>query len=146
MLIVDIVCSLQVDITGQNNLCQERNAVIENTEVSQIALSSDGAWLATAEFNSTGEVSFQVTLKFWRFDSSAKTYSLSMSMEMPHEGAINALQFRPTPALVDTSTLEGLMAVTTGKDNKLRVWELVERQVISSKYSPAPYFIARESS
>lgn len=58
-----------IDITTQNLVSQTRNMDIINTEVTKIALSSDGSWLATVEERNDGISSPEVRLKFWKYSS-----------------------------------------------------------------------------
>lgn len=105
-----------LDVTGENYLTQERYKKIINTEVIRVALSSCGKWLSTVEFIDNREMSVKVTLKFYSFNDTTQRYSLHTSIELPHEGRVYALQFRPA------DNDENLMAVTTGADKKYRIW------------------------
>lgn len=50
------------------------------------------------------------------------SFELNTSIELPHNYGVNALQFQPN------TTLDGdnVLAVTTGKDNQFKLWNLVE--------------------
>ncbi|XP_033232110.1 WD repeat-containing protein 75 [Belonocnema kinseyi] len=111
-----------VNITSQNLISQERNAVIVNTEVTKIALNYDGTWMATVE-EREDEVSFkEVRLKFWNFDTKNQIFVLNTSIEFPHENGINALKFQPNTSLTGYNHF----AVTSGKDKKFKLWNLVD--------------------
>ena len=57
-----------MNITAQNLLTQERNAVIVNTEVTKISISYNGMWMATVEERDDQISSIELRLKFWEFD------------------------------------------------------------------------------
>lgn len=59
---------LQINITAQNFLTQERDVIIVNTEVTKIALSYDGMWMATVEERNDKISSIEIRLKFWMYD------------------------------------------------------------------------------
>lgn len=111
-----------VNITLQNIISQERNAVIVNTEVTKIALNYDGTWLATAEEREDVVSYTEVRLKFWNFDSKNQTFVLNTSIELPHRFGINALMFQPNTSLSGYNHF----AVTSGKDNTFKLWKLVD--------------------
>ncbi|XP_076285922.1 WD repeat-containing protein l(2)05287 [Lasioglossum baleicum] len=110
-----------INITAQNFLTQERSVIIVNTEVTKIALNDDGTWMATVEERNDKLSCIEVRLKFWMFDVTKQLFSLNTSIELPHEGGVNALRFQPI-----TFDEDGILAVTTGRDKKFKLWHLVE--------------------
>lgn len=48
------------------------------------------------------------------------SYELNSSIELPHEDGVNALSFQP---ITDE---DNVLAVTTGKDDKFKLWNLME--------------------
>ncbi|XP_034249175.1 WD repeat-containing protein 75 [Thrips palmi] len=107
-----------LDITVQNYITQERNVEIINTEVICVALSNCGKWLSTVEYIDNGEMTVQVSLKFYTFNHTTQRHSLNTSINLPHDGRVYALRFRPA------ENDDMLMAVTTGADKKFRIWGL----------------------
>ncbi|XP_049810920.1 WD repeat-containing protein 75 [Schistocerca nitens] len=116
-----------LDVTGQNYLTQERGEVIVNTEVIKVAFSSAGDWLATVEQRDDNEISPELRLKFWIYDSTKQTYSLNTAIELPHKSTVYALEFQPS------AISNRLLAVTTGDDQKFRIWGLTENSSLYSK-------------
>ncbi|XP_033329848.2 WD repeat-containing protein l(2)05287 [Megalopta genalis] len=110
-----------INITAQNFLTQERSIIIVNTEVTKIALNDDGTWMATVEERNDNLSCIEVRLKFWMFDVKEQLFSLNTSIELPHEGGVNALRFQPT-----TFDEDEILAITTGRDKKFKLWHLVE--------------------
>jgi len=55
---------------------------------------------------------------------------LNTSIELPHENGINALHFQPDT----TFDNEEWLAVTTGKDNKFKLWSLGKSSTVESTY------------
>ncbi|XP_011870474.1 PREDICTED: WD repeat-containing protein 75 [Vollenhovia emeryi] len=109
-----------INITAQNFLTQERNAIIVNTEVTKVAVNHNGTWMATVEERNDKVSSIEVRLKFWLYDLKKQIFVLNTSIELPHENGVNALHFQPDTTFDDGEWL----AVTTGKDDKFKLWSL----------------------
>ncbi|XP_012275072.1 WD repeat-containing protein 75 [Orussus abietinus] len=118
-----------VNITAQNILSQERNAIIVNTEVMKVTLNHDGTWMATVEQRDDKLSSIEVRLKFWKFDVNRQIFVLNTSVELPHEDGVTALQFQPYTSFNSDNPL----VVTTGRDKKFKLWTLVEPTSIHKK-------------
>ncbi|XP_053988404.1 WD repeat-containing protein 75 [Hylaeus anthracinus] len=118
-----------VNITAQNFLTQERSLIIVNTEVTKIALNHDGTWMATVEERNDKLSCVEVRLKFWMFDAKQQLFTLNTSIELPHEGGINALHFQPSTPFDE----EEALAITTGRDKKFRLWHLIESSSTNKK-------------
>lgn len=116
-----------LDITGMNYLTQERNALIVNVDVTKVSMNSDGHWMATVEQRDDGETSIEVRLKFWHYDAVKQSFCLNTSVELPHQGAVTALAFQPSP------DPQQQLAVTAGHDFKFRIWGLAESSSIYKK-------------
>ncbi|XP_012060006.1 PREDICTED: WD repeat-containing protein 75 [Atta cephalotes] len=118
-----------INITAQNFLTQERDVIIVNTEVTKIALNHDGTWMATVEERNDKVSSIEVRLKFWLYDLKKQIFILNTSIELPHENGINALHFQPDTTFDDGDWL----AVTTGRDNKFKLWNLRKSSIVEEK-------------
>ena len=64
---------MQVNITQQCRVSQERNSVIVNTEVNRVAISSNGMWMITVEERDDKIAFLEVRLKFWEFNKEKQT-------------------------------------------------------------------------
>ncbi|XP_043254565.1 WD repeat-containing protein 75 [Colletes gigas] len=122
-----------INITAQNFLTQERSLIIVNTEVTKIALNHDGTWMATVEERNDKLSCIEVRLKFWMFDVKQQLFTLNTSIELPHDGGINALHFQPCTSFDEDEPL----VITTGGDKKFKLWHLVES---SSMYKKPKYW------
>ncbi|XP_011056912.1 PREDICTED: WD repeat-containing protein 75 isoform X1 [Acromyrmex echinatior] len=118
-----------INITAQNFLTQERDVIIVNTEVTKIALNHDGTWMATVEERNDKISSIEVRLKFWFYDLKKQIFILNTSIELPHENGINALHFQPDTTFDDGDWL----AITTGRDNKFKLWNLRKSSIVENK-------------
>ncbi|XP_047366330.1 WD repeat-containing protein 75 isoform X1 [Vespa velutina] len=118
-----------IHITAENFITQERSVNILNTEVTKVALNHDGTWMATVEERDDKISTPEVRLKFWIFDMKKQLFTLNTSVELPHELGINALQFQPNSLFGDEDSL----VVTTGKDQKFKLWNLIEPTSIYKK-------------
>lgn len=58
--------SLQLDIVGQNFVTRERDTEMINTDVTRVAISEDGKWLATVEERDDKETHLEIRLKYWK--------------------------------------------------------------------------------
>ncbi|XP_074094761.1 WD repeat-containing protein l(2)05287 [Cotesia typhae] len=118
-----------INITAQNLLSQSRSIIIVNTEVTKIALNYNGSWMATVEERDDKISCPEVRLKFWHYDTEKQVFSLNTSIELPHEYGVNALQFQPRTSFDE----EDVLAVTTGEDNKFKLWNLSQASSIYKK-------------
>ncbi|KAJ3663535.1 hypothetical protein Zmor_007789 [Zophobas morio] len=116
-----------VDVVGQNKVSSERNCNIENTQVSKIAISKNGLWLATVESRRDPDYSSELRLKLWKFDVTIQSFKLNTWMEDLHENHIHALAFQPL------ETVDDLKLVTVGGDKKFNVLHLTETETANSK-------------
>ncbi|RZC38720.1 WD repeat-containing protein 75, partial [Asbolus verrucosus] len=116
-----------VDIVGQNKISNERNCSIENTQVSKIAMTRDGLWMATVEIRQDPEFSPELRLKFWYFDLEKQNFRLNTSVESPHENHINSILFQPMDNKKEQK------CVSVGGDKKFKVWFLTETESVNNK-------------
>ncbi|XP_011502837.1 PREDICTED: WD repeat-containing protein 75 [Ceratosolen solmsi marchali] len=107
-----------LNVTAQNLLTQERSVIIVNTEVTRIAINSEGTWMATMEERDDNISSTEVRLKFWQFNMEKQNFVLNTSIELPHEFGVSAVKFRPKSSLGDNEQF----VITVGKDNKFKLW------------------------
>lgn len=115
-----------LDIVGQNYISPEnidRPTVV--TEVSSVAVSHDGQWVATFETWDDRVFSPEMRLKFWKYNVEAQTYSLNTRVEYPHEDKITKMLFRP-PNPNKGSSKETPNLVTLGRDNCFKLWILLD--------------------
>lgn len=92
-------------------------------EVSRIASSPDGCWLATVEYRNDHETLPEIRLKFWLNKSENKNnFGLNTTIHLPHQEEILFVAFsqRSTPE-------ETLHLVTTSKDSYFKIWDLQEK-------------------
>lgn len=54
---------------GRNKITNERDIIIENTDVTKVAISKNGLWLATVEERRDTVYHDEIRLKFWKFSS-----------------------------------------------------------------------------
>ncbi|KAF0379969.1 WD40 repeat-like protein [Gigaspora margarita] len=94
----------------------EKDIVYPN--VNHVSFSSNGNWMATVDSREDGETTPELYLKFWKFDPNSQTYVLNARIDNPHSKAVVSLNFHP--GTNDTS----LSVVTTGLDNKFKVWKI----------------------
>ncbi|XP_071445951.1 WD repeat-containing protein 75 [Hetaerina americana] len=114
-----------LDVVGQNFLTQERNRTIYNTEVVHVAFSCNGNWMATVEVRKDPDFSLESRLKFWRFNEEKQNFGLNTCIESPHIGEICALEMKP-----GTEDFYQLMAVTSGEDEKFKIWTLMDSSTV----------------
>jgi len=122
----DMALLYNLDIVGQNKLTQERNCHIENTNVTKLAISNCGLWLATVEERVDVSYSFELRLKFWNFNTVKQLFTLNTSVELPHEKSVTHILFQP-------SYNEDLRCVTVGNDKKFKIWQLVNADTVYHK-------------
>lgn len=116
-----------LDVVGQNKLTRERETDIPNTNVTKLALSKKGEWLACVEERHDAHTHSEIRLKFFHFSDVNQTFILNTSIEYPHELGVNGLEFQPT------ATTEDLLCASTGNDNQFKIWSLVDTTDIYRK-------------
>ncbi|EPY52574.1 U3 snoRNP-associated protein Nan1 [Schizosaccharomyces cryophilus OY26] len=95
-----------------------------------VACSNDDSYIATLDCWTTNTVDQQqrkikqTALKFWQFDTVAKTWKLMTRIDQPHDNNQDVL------GLISTTT--GNKFVTLGTDATLRVWTLSSRTWVCS--------------
>lgn len=114
----------QLDTTLENRLTLADNAILYNTRITHVAYNME--WLVTAESLDDLEHIPEVRLKFWKFDLEKKNYILCTHIESPHEGAVTALEFS------SPTTVDNLLCASSGLDRKVKIWSLVESEIIDS--------------
>lgn len=62
-------------------------------------------------------------------------FVLNTSIELPHENGVNALQFQPNTTFDDGEWL----TITTGKDNKFKLWNLGKSSIAQSSTYTTDY-------
>ncbi|XP_056641276.1 WD repeat-containing protein 75 [Diorhabda sublineata] len=122
----DLSLLYSVDITGQNKITNERETTMINTEIKKVTISKSGLWFATVEERNDKEYNHEIRLKFWQFDEFKQEFHLNTSVEYPHEASINSMLFQPIQKDRE------LKCVTIGDDNKFKIWQLIESEILSS--------------
>ncbi|KAF5278510.1 hypothetical protein FQR65_LT15681 [Abscondita terminalis] len=121
----DMSLLYNVNVVGQNQLTNERDYNIENTNVTKFAIDSQGLWLATVEERHDDKYASEVRLKFWEFNSVKQLFQLNTSIELPHKSVTDIL-FQPMDS-------KDLKCVTVGGDKKFKIWQLENADTIYKK-------------
>lgn len=130
----------QFDITEQNvivapKIGKSRDRSIKNLEdidkdnfipiqVTRIAITDDGYWMATAEYRNDGETSPEIRLKFWLLQKANNGFALNTTVHLPHEDDINFMQFSLPPPKQQQRSFSPLHLVTTSMDKTFKIWDL----------------------
>lgn len=89
--------------------------------VLRVSFSSEAKWMATVEKPSSD--SQEVVLKFWKMDTTLKTYVLDTRADRPHTDEITRVVFNEADRV--------LTCVTTSKDLTFKIWNL--KQSVESR-------------
>ncbi|XP_043229163.1 WD repeat-containing protein 75-like [Amphibalanus amphitrite] len=110
-----------LDVVQTNYLTRERTGAPVTCDVTRVAVTSDGAWMATLEERDDGQSTAERRLKIWEFDDTKQSFVLNTCVEDPHESSVTALEFQPGDAAKVAP-----LAVTTGTDGAIKYWSLVD--------------------
>ncbi|XP_018576979.1 WD repeat-containing protein 75 [Anoplophora glabripennis] len=113
-----------VDVVGRNRITNERGVIMENTDVTKVAISKNGLWLGTVEERRDKVYNSEIRLKFWKFNSEMQKFELNTSVEYPHDKSVKEILFQPL------NNDDGLRCVTLGDDKKFKIWQLVESDTL----------------
>ncbi|KAJ8313937.1 hypothetical protein KUTeg_008498 [Tegillarca granosa] len=113
-----------LDIVQQNYISPNNlNCPPQITEVTNAAFDNRGEWLATFEHLDDEVMSPELRLKFWLFNDKSQAYVLNTVVEMPHEGKVNSLIFRPE-GVVEMEYQPTV--VSSSIDGKFKTWKLID--------------------
>jgi NET1-associated nuclear protein 1 (U3 small nucleolar RNA-associated protein 17) len=121
---------MEVETVPQNRISRTEEKEIELAEVTEVAFSADGAWMATIDVRKTSDGSGgsdpEVNLKIWSFDSASQSYIVNTRVASPHNGIITSLRFSSVlPSAVSTdSTAQPLLLVSSSLDGRFKTWQL----------------------
>ncbi|KAG5675282.1 hypothetical protein PVAND_005196 [Polypedilum vanderplanki] len=113
-----------IDITLQNVIPRQREFNQFSTEVTKVAFSACGMWMATYECWNDRIHSLDSRIKFWSFDNIKQTYSLHTQIEYPHEKKVVAMQF----ANIEKS----IICASAGLDRVVKIWSLEASEEIQN--------------
>jgi len=111
-----------LDILGLN-FVSSRNNLEASAQVDIIALDDHGKWLITVEQWRNTEISHQLRIKIWQFESEAKQFSLHTVLNKPHVGEVTRVKFK---GLNDDSPDD--VFATCGVDGRVKLWSLEEEE------------------
>nr|XP_002741255.2 PREDICTED: WD repeat-containing protein 75-like [Saccoglossus kowalevskii] len=114
-----------LDIVRQNYITADalHNTLVQ-TDVEKAAFDCHGNWLATVERRDDGVTAMEMRLKFWQWSDKKQSFVLNTSIESPHQDKVTAMCFRPANNKINPSGTP--MAVTSSKDNKFKIWILID--------------------
>lgn len=87
-------------------------------EVTKLAISNEGSWLATTEYRNDRETLPEIRLKFWSLKKENTNFVLNTTIHLPHQDEITFMSFSPV------SESRTIHLVTTSKDKSFKIWDL----------------------
>lgn len=112
---------------GQNRVTGEREFEVQTADVTGIAFSRNGVWMATIEQRINTSLDKEIKLKFWKYESVDQRFHLNTSIDFPHTEQIIKVTFQST-------NKDNLKCVTISKDGKFKVWEVSNVKTIYSEF------------
>ncbi|CAG8725295.1 1481_t:CDS:10, partial [Acaulospora morrowiae] len=109
---------MEFEVSSRNLVSRTFKKEVTYHHVCHVAFSSNGNWMATIDSRDDGETTPELYLKFWQFDSSSQTYVLNTRVDRPHLRSIVSLSYQHGSG--DSYPI----FVTTGLDNKFKVWRI----------------------
>lgn len=120
---------LELEVSSSNRVSRTEDKAVDPARVERAVFSQggDGAeYMATSEKRDADEEEGgeeERVIKVWRWEETAKSYSLITRLPNPHSSNITSLAFSPVPVNVfpgDKTT--ALMLLSTGEDGSARIW------------------------
>ncbi|KAI1317106.1 hypothetical protein EDD11_008993 [Mortierella claussenii] len=119
---------MELEVTPRNKVSRTDEREIIPPRVMHCAFSSDKAaqWMVTVDGRDDKETTSELYLKFWEYDTDARTYILNTRVDNPHSKEITSCIFNPRQS---SSSGQGAvpMVVTTSLDGTFKVWELTHQ-------------------
>ncbi|KAF9916156.1 hypothetical protein BX616_004488 [Lobosporangium transversale] len=114
---------MELEVTPRNKVSRTDEKEIIPPRVMHCAFSNDKSarWMATVDGRDDQETTPELYLKFWEYDSDARTYILNTRVDTPHSKEITSCVFNPREG--DHAP----MVVTTSLDGTFKVWELTHQ-------------------
>lgn len=109
----------EIDVSHRNRVTRNDRGEIRRPHVHFARLSDNGDWMATIDVRKDVKSVTETYLKFWKYHSGTREYSLHTRVDQPHDDDITSLSFRRSV------NGQSLLAVTTGLDHRFKIWELV---------------------
>ena len=141
------VNAMELEIAPSNRISRADEEPIEPTRVEKVVFSPSpsehtgerGEWMVTFDSRNLddededdepvvpgAQVLSESSLKFWRWDRSARRYMLNTRIDAPHAGKrVTSLAFSPAGA--------GDLLITTGRDGRTRSWTVMSRTLKSGR-------------
>lgn len=128
--------TMELEVAPSNRVSRVEDEQIEPTRVERVVFSpfvssktaEQGEWMVTfdsrnlSDLDGEVEVVSESSLKFWRWSSASRRYTLNTRIDRPHDGKrLTSITFSPTKALL----------ITTAADGKVRSWHLASRKLKS---------------
>lgn len=105
----------EVEVSPRNRISRTETRELIDAEVTHVAFDRDASWMGTVDVRDDREFPMDIYLKFWTYDPTSKSWTLSTRVDFPHgESKVSSLAFNPAR--------RSSMALTTGEDRQFRVW------------------------
>lgn len=130
----------ELEVAPSNRVSRPDELPLEPHRIESVAFSSrpsrggsgPAEWMATVDSRaSSGSLSGEVSLKFWRWNAAEGRYSLNTRVDKPHEagGGISSMSFSAVQSGNDEDGA-GILFATTGRDDrKVKTWQLMSHAV-----------------
>ncbi|UXI17325.1 Anoctamin-1 [Sarcoptes scabiei] len=103
-------------------------------EITKLAVSDDGHWLATIELRDDHETFPEIRLKFWLIRKENNGFRLNTTVHLPHQDEVNFILFSSRSSSIrsndDKSKLTAsndsdLHLISTSNDCTFKIWDLI---------------------
>ncbi|KAI8985848.1 WD40-repeat-containing domain protein [Pilobolus umbonatus] len=108
---------MDVGVIPMNRISRGGDKEIIYANISHVAFLPSGEWMATVDTRDDKITTFELFLKFWKWDPDTQAYQLLTRVDNPHSKPITSVTFNPVSRY-------GPMAVTTSEDKTFKVWSL----------------------
>ncbi|KAI8835527.1 quinon protein alcohol dehydrogenase-like superfamily [Chytridium lagenaria] len=114
---------MELETSPRNRVSRTENEEGDDVEVTKIAFSVDGEWMATVDITPSSDGQLDQSVNIWQFDPVHQSYIVNTRVSSPHDDLITSMSFSPVSSSSSSHDAPRLL-LTTSLDAKFKTWQL----------------------